>query len=253
MKRSIKNLIGFTLGASDGEIGKVKELYFDDETWTIRYLIVDTGNWLSGRLVLISPEALLLPDWENKTVPVNLTKEQIANSPDINTDVPVSRQEEIRLYKHYPWAAYWGPGFYGVNAPADVINLGINVLITESQAQQQVDETEEAHDKHLRSTAKVIGYTIHATDGKIGDVEDFLVDDITWKIDFMVIDTGHWFPGKKVLITPNRIINIDWKTSTVFINASVDHVKSSPAYDATQEMTEVYTMAHHDHYNSLVL
>src|SRR5678810_635723 len=101
MKRSIKNLIGFTLGATNGEIGKVKELYFDDETWTIRYLIVDTGFFLSGRLVLISPEALLLPDWENRIFPVNLTKEQIASSPDINTDIPVSRQEEIRLYQHY--------------------------------------------------------------------------------------------------------------------------------------------------------
>jgi len=251
MKRSIKNIIGFTMGATNGEIGKVKELYFDDETWTIRYLIVDTGTFLSGRLVLISPEAVLTPDWENRIFPVNLTKEQIASSPDINTDIPVSRQEEIRLYQHYPWAAYWGSEHDGVDT---IENRGINVFLSQSEAAtERQKEEEEVNDKHLRSTAKVMGYSIHATDGKIGDVEDFILDDSTWKIEFMVIDTGHWFPGKKVVIAPQRIMTVDWKTSTVYINATVAHVKNSPAYDAEQEMTDVYTLAHHDHYNGEVV
>lgn len=112
MKRNIKSLIGFTIGATDGEIGKVTEFYFDDETWTIRYLIVETGSWLFGRKVLISPIALLTPDWENKIFPINLTKEQIKNSPDIDTERPVSRQQELDMYAHYPWGTYWGSGFY---------------------------------------------------------------------------------------------------------------------------------------------
>ncbi len=107
MKRSIKSLIGYTMGATDGEIGKVKEFYFDDESWTIRYLIVETGSWLSGRKVLISPDALLTPDWQQKVFPVNLTKKQIKNSPHIDTEKPVSRQQEMKLYEHYPWTSYW--------------------------------------------------------------------------------------------------------------------------------------------------
>ena len=103
MKRAIKNLIGFTMGATDGEIGKVTDFYFDDLTWTIRYFVVDTGNWLLNRKVLISPEALLDVDWTNKIFPINLTKEQIKNSPALETDQPVSRQHEMELYAHYPW------------------------------------------------------------------------------------------------------------------------------------------------------
>ncbi len=112
MKRTIKNLMGFTMGATDGEIGKVKDFYFDDVTWTIRYLVVETGNWLSNRKVLISPEALLQVDWANETFPVNLTKEQIKKSPDVDTDQPVSRQHEMELYTHYPWTNYWGGGIW---------------------------------------------------------------------------------------------------------------------------------------------
>src|SRR5688572_30767505 len=110
MKRSVKSIIGFALGATDGEVGRVREFYFDDETWTIRYLIVDTGTWLAGRVVLISPEALLAPDWGNKIFPVNLTQGQVKHSPDINTHLPVSRQEEIKLHAYYPWVSYWAGG-----------------------------------------------------------------------------------------------------------------------------------------------
>jgi len=112
MERNINSLRGFTIGATDGEIGKVKEFYFDDETWAVRYLIVETGNWLSGRAVLIAPQALLFPDWEHEVFPINLTKEQIKSSPDIDTDKPISRRKEIELYGHYPWRSYWGSGFF---------------------------------------------------------------------------------------------------------------------------------------------
>jgi uncharacterized protein YrrD len=236
MKRSIKSLIGFTMGATDGEIGKVKEFYFDDETWTIRYLVVDTGTWLSGRVVLISPEALLSPDWVNKTFPVNLTKDQIKNSPDINTEVPVSRQEEIKLRTYYPWVAYWGSGYYGIGPTTDL----------EQEALRQNDGNE---DRHLRSTHKVTGYSIKANDGEIGDVEDFLVDEDSWKIDFMLVDIGHWFSGKKVLLSPDLIKEINWETALVIVETTVARVKNSPEYDPDQELTEVYTLAPHNHYN----
>lgn len=243
MKRSVKSITGFTLAATDGEIGKVKEFYFDDDTWTIRYLIVDTGTWLSGRVVLISPEALLSPDWENRIFPINLSKDQVMNSPDINTDIPVSRQEEIELHKYYPWMPYWGGGYYGGNV------AGMPLI----EYPDPVSQKEEDQNKHLRSTHKVIGYKIKAKDGEIGDVEDFLFNDSNWKIDFMLIDTGHWFPGKKILISLDIIKEINWASSAVIIDTVIAHVKSSPEYNPKQELTEVYTLALHDHYNSLVM
>jgi len=241
MKRSVKSLIGNTMGATDGEIGKVKEFYFDDETWTIRYLVVETGNWLFGRKVLISPEALLNHDWEQEVFPVNLTKEQVKNSPDIDTEKPVSRQQEIKLYEHYPWKSYWGDGFYGVGMPVSMYQ----VLLKEedNKACKKSDDN-----PHLRSTHKVIGYSIKATDGEIGDVEDFIIDDSNWKVDFMVVDTGNWFPGKKVIISPKWIKEIKWDTSTVIVNASVEYVKNSPEYDPSQPISDIYATVLHDYY-----
>ncbi|MBL7857441.1 MAG: PRC-barrel domain-containing protein [Cyclobacteriaceae bacterium] len=252
MRHSIKSLIGFTLGATDGELGKVKDFYVDDETWTVRYLIVDTGNWLSGRVVLISPESVLGSDRKNKIFSVNLTKEQVKNSPDINTDLPVSRQEEIKLHAYYPWIAYWNSGYYGsgggaIALPSDPLAIGMPYSeFTEKLAQKEMDA-----DKHLRSTNKVTGYTIKAADGEIGEVEDFIIDETKWAIDLLLIDTGKWLPGKKVLISPKLIKEIDWETSTVMVETSVAFVKSSPEYDPAQLIQVVDPKDLHEHFSEL--
>lgn len=235
MKHSVKSLIGFTMGATDGEIGKVKEFYFDDESWVVRYLIVDTGNWLYGRVVLISTQAIVNADWDNKVFSVNLTKEQIKNSPDINTELPVSRQEEIKLQKYYPWVQYWGGGYYGGGSDVMAISPGpLAMGLPTTKLTEEETEQEKNADKHLRSSKKVTGYKIEASDGEIGDVEDFILDETKWEIDFLLIDTGKWLPGKKVLISPKLINEIDWETSTASVETSVEFIKSSPEYDPTQ-------------------
>ncbi len=247
MKRSINSLVGYTIKGTDGEIGKVEEFYFDDRTSTIRYMVVKTGGWFSDKKVLISPEAFQKSEWETKTFSVNLTQEKIKNSPDIDTDKPVSRQHEELMRGYYSWPGYFGYGYWG-------LGMWGYPFFEESAEEKEMTATAHANDNpHLRSTHEVIGYDIHATDGDIGEVEDFLVDDNTWKIDFMVIDTGHWFSGKKVLISPERIKEIDWETGTVIIDTTIEQVKSSPEYDPKQELTEAYTLMLHNHYNSLVL
>ncbi len=252
MKHSVKSLIGFTMGASDGEMGKVKELYFDDDTWVVRYLIVDTGNWLSGRVVLISTQAIVNTDWENKIFSVNLTKEQIKNSPDINTELPVSRQEEIKLLKFYPWVGYWGGGYYG--SPNDVLAVSPGPMVMglpRTNLTEQETEQEQNADKHLRSTSNVTGYTIGATDGEIGDVEDFILDETNWEIDFLLIDTGKWLPGKKVLISPKLINEIDWENAAVSVETSAAFIKDSPKYDPAQLIHVVEHDNLQEHYAQL--
>ncbi len=243
MKHSVKSLVGFTMGATDGEIGKVKEFYFDDETWVVRYLIVDTGNWLSGRVVLISTEAIVHADWDNKIFSINLTKEQIKNSPDINTELPVSRQEEIKLQKYYPWVQYWGGGYYGGGSGVLAMSPGpVAMGLPRTEHTEEETEQEKNADKHLRSTKKVTGYNIKAMDGEIGDVEDFILDETKWEIDFLLIDTGNWLPGKKVLLSPKLINEIDWENATVTVETSVEFIKSSPEHEPTQM---IYVL-HHD-------
>jgi uncharacterized protein YrrD len=245
MQRNIKSLVDFTMGATDGEIGKVKEFYFDDETWTIRYLIVKTGGWLSGRKVLISPAALQQPDWENKVFPVNLTKDQIENSPDIDTEKTVSRQQEIELYSHYAWPYYRDPGigFYGMGMMG---MMDSRIPFEESisahhSAKQQADP-------HLRGTEEVKGYHIHATDRNIGEVEDFIVDDSTWSVRFLIIDTGNWFPGKKVLISPKWIRSVQWADSAIYVDISAEEVKNSPEYDPSRPVHDAYEDDLYNHY-----
>jgi len=247
MKRNVKSLTGFTMGATDGEVGKVTDFYFDDETWTIRYLIVKTGGWLSGRKVLISPTALLETDWENQSFPVNLTKAQIENSPDIDTDKPVSRQQEFDLYDHYGWpyTARIGAGFYGGVGMMGMMET--RASLEESIAMTHKTQNQQG-DPHLRSISEVKGNYIHAIDDEIGDVDDFIIDDRSWKISYLVIDTGSWFPGKKVLISPKWITKIDWRTSAVYVDLPVDAVKNSPQYDSSQPIPEVYEINLHQHY-----
>ncbi|MEO7768188.1 MAG: PRC-barrel domain-containing protein [Ferruginibacter sp.] len=241
MKRNLTSLVGYALGATDGEIGKIKEFYFDDETWTIRYLIVETGNWLSGRKVLISPEALLSKNWDAEVLPVNLTKEKIANSPDIDTERPFSRQQEIKLIEYYPWTNYWGwdngqwLGGMGTSGMMTSERGPFEQAIHNSNA---VSEKAQKDDPHLRSTDKIKGYHIKAIDGEVGEIADFIIDDDAWKIKFLVVDTGNWFSGKKVLFSPGWIKKIDWINSSIVVKASVNDIKSSPEYDHGKPLSE---------------
>lgn len=244
MKRSSKSLTGFSITATDGEIGTVRDFYFDDETWTVRYLVVETGGWLSGREVLISPQAVQSAGWEAKTFHVNLTKEQVKNSPDIDTQKPVSRQHELLLNAYYPWGNYWadGMGMTSMMAP-------VTPLLEEAVHQNQAGQ--EKGDPHLRSIDRVTGYTVKATDGEIGEVDDFLLDETSFKIHFFVVDTGNWFPGKKVVLSPGRLRQIDWMASGVTVEASVEQIKSSPEYDAGEPLTDGQAEALQKHYERL--
>lgn len=241
MKRSLKSLLGYNLKEIDGEIGEIVDFYFDDQSWTVRYVIVKTGNWFSGKKVLISPQAFLTPDWENKQFPVNLTQEQIKNSPDIDTDKPVSRQQEEQLNNYYPWVEYWGTsaghgaGIFGA-MPGDLYyeNVAPDPVLTEPSA--NVDNT--SSDQHLQSTGSITGYNIDAVDGEIGKVSDFLADDATWKIKFFIVETGSWFNSRKVLLSTRWIKEVNWENSTVVVDITREAVKNSPEFDTTQPVKE---------------
>jgi hypothetical protein len=189
MLNKIKTLKGYRLDGLDGEIGKVKEFYFDDMYWTIRYLVADSGNWLSDRLVLISPNALLAVNKEEQKIAINLTKKQIEDSPPLESDKPVSRQYEKAYYIYYGWPIYWmGP--YGWGPYPYIVHDRYAVL-------QDEEAEKKEWDTHLRSTNAVSGYHIQASDGEIGNVEDFIVDDETWAIRYLIINTRNWWPGKR--------------------------------------------------------
>jgi len=240
MLRRMKDLKGFAIGARDGDIGKVSDFIFDDKAWTVRYLVVDTGRWLSGRNVLISPIIIDRVDWEGRRLPVLLTQEQVKNSPDISMNEELSAQDEVKYYDYYGWPYYWaGDDIWGpVALPRELVDEEIN---------RKIALTDEVNRSHLRSMKDVSGHTIQATDGEIGSVENFVIDDEPWAIRYIVVDTGNWWPGKKVLVAPPWISHVDWKRSNVYVNMSREAVKGSPEFDP-DKLDRAYETQLYKHY-----
>ena len=237
-----KTLKGYKLNSLNGEIGKVKEFYFDDQHWAIRYLVADTGNWLTGRQVLISPYALVAVIEEEQHIAVDLTKKQIEDSPSLNSDKPVSRQFEEAYYGYYGWPAYWGgPLMWGA--------YSYPFIMRDREKWGESTQNEKVWDPHLRSTHDVSGHHIQAADGEIGHVEDFIIDDEMWAIRYLIIDTRNWWPGKKVLVSPQWIERISWSESKVFVNLPLETIKQSPEYTDESMLTRDYETGLHRHYN----
>ncbi|MDQ6912076.1 MAG: PRC-barrel domain-containing protein [Verrucomicrobiota bacterium] len=210
MLQSIQQRYGEKLRASDGEIGHVKDFYKD---WTVRYLVADTGGWLAGRLVLIAPQALghLYP--EGKVLLINLTRDQIKNSPSIDEHKPISRQQEEEEYhRHYGYQYYaeswplWGLAGYPVIVPPP----------------PSTDTRQRGVDSHLRSAREVAGYQVEASDGAVGELVDFMVDGRTWVLREIVIECGHWYSGKQARIPTGKVARISFEQGTVYLDSTKD-------------------------------
>ena len=236
-----KTLEGYKLDSLDGEIGTVKDFYFDDQYWAVRYLVVDTGSWHTVSQVLISPYALLAVDNKSKNIAINLTKKKIEDSPSLNTDKPVSRQFEESYYGYYGWPSYWEGACMWGDYPS---------IMRDPNRWRLNNQGGKIWDSHLRSTQKVNDYHIQALDGEIGHVEDFIIDDESWAIRYLVINTHNWWPGKKVLISPKWIESVSWSESKIFVNVARETIKQSPEFTDKSLLTRDYESKLHQHYNA---
>jgi uncharacterized protein YrrD len=245
MLRRLKDLEDCTIGATDGDIGKVEDFYFDDHAWVVRYLVVETGSWLSSRKVLISPISVRKHDWASHTLPVAITRAQVASSPDIDTDRPVSRQHEERLLDFYGYSAYWGgyglwggamipmamhPGYVGLPGDAAQQEAAVEENVRAEQARHRDD------DPNLRSCKSVIGYHLEASDGEVGHVDGLLLDEDTWAIRYLIVNTSNWWGGHQVLIAPQWIEGVHWAERTVTVAMTRDAVKAAPPYDPSTDL-----------------
>jgi uncharacterized protein YrrD len=232
--RKLKDLNHFALQARDGEIGHFKEVYFDDKSWVVRYLVVHTGNWLFGREVLISPVHINKVDRENKQILLDLTHKQVEQSPAVDSKKPVSRHYEMEYYQHYGWESYWWlePPLAGPVGPPPM----------------PPETPDEPEDPHLRYSKEVRGYAIHASDGELGNVDDIIVDDHTWQINYLVIDTHKWIPGKKVLVAVAWVKSIDWAMSEIVVELDRETIESAPAYDPSELISHDYEVELYSHY-----
>lgn len=233
-------LKGYKLNATDGELGDVNGFYFDDQHWTVRYLVADTGSWISGRQVLISPYAVTRFIHNGKILSVNLTKRQIERSPGLETDKPVSMQFEEVYHAYYGWPMYWkGSSVWGNSTVMERDSKGLSLAAGEGKG----------WDRHLRSAREVTGYDIQALDGELGHVEDLLVDEETWSIRYLVVATKNWWPGKRVLVSTHWIERVSWDGSKVFLNLTQEAIKKSPEFHEDRLLTRDYEVGLHLHYD----
>ena len=224
--RSARQFRKADIAGVDGSFGSVSDVYFDSQSWAIRYLVVDTGKWLPGRRVLISPDAIAADQSTEDVIRLNLTREQIEKSPDVSLDQPVSRQIEAMLYTYYGWPAYWSAGpSAGATAPVTPIPAG-------PPPQNPVPESES--NPYLRSMEEVSGYRVQALDGEIGHVEDLVIDDQARNVRMIVVDTRNWLPGKKVRIPPRWVDQINWEEQRLKLHVPRQDVEGSPEHNVSE-------------------
>jgi hypothetical protein len=237
----------YAVEATDGPIGTVSDFLFDDAHWRVRWLVVDTGKWLTGRKVIVPVHVVSHPDPDRQTIDVNLTRQQVEDSPGVGLDWPMSRETQASAYGHYGASPYWGAG-YLAGYHAQWGSTPFPVSGSEERSREIADAEHDKYNPSLRSFDLLIGYHIESRDGDIGHVEDFLVDDADWTIRFLVIDTRNWSPGKRVLISPRSVLEIDWQERMVTLNADRQKVKDSPAYDPASIIDTSFIQKLHSYY-----
>jgi sporulation protein YlmC with PRC-barrel domain len=225
MLQNTKELYGNRIAALDGEVGRVKDFYFDDKTGTVRYLVADTGSWLTGRLVLLSPHAFGKLDQYENTLHIKLTKKQIENSPPVDSHRPVSREYEIDYYRYYGWPAYW---------PDDQTwGMGSHLVIVPPPPKSTGHQAQPSYaSRHLQSAQALTGYAIQTVDGAIGQVSGLMVDDRSWMIRDLVVEAGHWYAGKQILISKIKVERISYEEAKVYVNLTKADVQQIVANGA---------------------
>ncbi len=256
MLRKLHDLIGYTIDGTDESIGSVDDFYFDDHSWTVRYIVVDTGSWLVGRRVLISTEAITAIDTVPENITLNLTKEQIENSPSVEEEQPVSSEHEVMLHNYYGWPGYWtvSPlvGMPLANPAVATTPVGTVQTVRGEEAETTTAATEVDEQtgpaSNLRSVREVTGYTLHAKDGDLGHVQDIFAGENDWAIRYFLIDTRNWWPGKHVLIARDWVEEISWPDHTMHVDLTQQQVKESPEYDPKMTVERNYEAKLHDYY-----
>ena len=242
MLRSLKDLEGYTASATDGDVGRAVDFLLDDERWAVRYLVVEPGTFLDGIQVLISPISFREVEWPTRRFHLALTMDKVRNSPSIDVDKPVSRQNEGSFSRYYGFPYYWrSSGLWGVSSYPSALAENASKELSEAPP-------EESGDVHLRSARDVRGYQIQGTDDEVGRVADFLVDDETWQVRYLVIDTSAWWFGKKVLVAPEWATRISRDEGTVYVELAREAVRTSPEWDPTAAIDRGYEARLHEHY-----
>jgi sporulation protein YlmC with PRC-barrel domain len=241
MLRSLKDLEHYDVSATDGDVGRVVNFLLDDEHWAIRYLVVDTGTFFRSLRILVSPISFREADWLTHRFHLALTMASIKSSPSVDVDKPVCRQHEYDQALHYDYPLYWGSfGLWGQGPTPGLLAAGARLETPASHSRP--------NDVHLRSANEILRYHVHASDGDVGHVDDFIIDDETWEVRYLVIQTGHLWFGKKVLVSPGWADRISWESRAVYVDVKREAIRKCPTWDASMPINREYETRLYDYY-----
>lgn len=242
MLRYAGDIEGFTIQATDGEIGTIKDFFFDEDEWTVRYLVVKTDGWLTGKRVLLAPAAVDSISWDRDLAEVGVGRRQIESSPDVDEVKPVSRLQELMLARHYGWPRYWlGDPMMGGVEPVPP-----SVLEADTEARKEVEE--ELARAAIRSVDEVRGYLVVAPDGDLGKIRDFALEESDWRIRYLIVDTGGWLSQRRVLMSTRWITGVDWASRRVAVQPERKRVEAAPPWDPSNGVAGDYESRLHAHY-----
>jgi len=242
MLRSLTEMVGYKISATDGEVGRVVQFFLDDERWAVRYLVTETGHFFGSRRVLVSPISVRALDSETRRVQATRSVEKFNNAPGIESEQPVTRRRERENSRYYGYLPYWeGSGCWGNGSvPASLALSGSSAAAT--------DPNDESNSVHVRTTRELRGYRVHGSDGAVGQVASFIVDDLTWEVRYLVVDTsGGWF-GKKVLVAPSWAYRVSWANQTIYLDVARSQITAAPAWKASLPIDRGYEERLHIHY-----
>jgi len=245
MLLSVKALKGYNIRAQDGEIGKISDVLFDDHSWALRYLVLDEGGWLPRRKILVPQQFLGRPDWREGDFSVELTKKQIEDGPPLAENEPVSRQKEKALHDYFGIEAYWirlPGGSYPIAVPPSTSRA------TRGEAEGQQDVATHEYDPHLRSCEEVMGYHVQASDQGIGHIEDLIVEDQSWLLRYVVVNTRNWLPGRSVLVAVSWLTEISWDDEKVFVDLTKEQIEKAPRYEPSEPVNRKQEEVLYDYY-----
>ncbi len=224
MLRTARTLKNYKLECIDGELGKAKEFHFDTQCWIVRYLIAETGSWLAGRKILISPHAMDSIRREDQHIFIDLNKNQIKDAPLLYNNHPISREFEEENCRYYDWPIYWHSQSFGEQQPR-----------LRNRNYDQWNECKHDNivcDIRLRSTLEINDFHIQTLDNDIGHIEDFIIDDAAWVIRYLIVSIRSGWPEYRVLIPPQWINRISDTEGKVFVSFNRE------SFDQMQEYTE---------------
>jgi PRC-barrel domain len=204
MLRELRALIGSPVIATNGETGRVRDFLFDDQTWQVRHLVLDVGNWLRRRDVVLPAAAFELPDWTTGTLRVRLSKAQVRDSPDVDAEKPVSRQQELAMREYFGALACWVDAEFGLAS----MPTGVKYPAPDGE------------DQHLRSAEHLMGYRVRATDGMFGRLEGFLMDSGSWHLGYLAVKALGRLRNRIVVVPTLWVDRISWAEFRVYLHHS---------------------------------